>query len=183
MSKKVYIFLAEGFEEVEAITPADVLRRANIDTFLVSISEKREVIGAHSIVVMADGTFNDFNYNNADMLILPGGMPGTNNLKKHTGLVSLIKTHNKNNKWIGAICAAPIILGENNILNNKTATCYPGFENQLIGANVTSCNIEVSQNIITGRGVGVAVQFSLEIVKKLLNDNIAAELSKKMVVF
>lgn len=182
MSKKVYVFLADGFEEVEALTPVDVFRRANINAVVVSTKEILEVTGAHNIKVIADGIFEDYNYDDADLLLLPGGMPGTLNLKAHNGLREIINKQSKNNKWIGAICAAPSILGANNILEGLNATCYPGFEDQLLNANVTSDNVVTSGKIITGRGVGVAMQFSLEIVKYLIDEETALALKQKMVI-
>ena len=182
MSKKVYIFLAEGFEEVEALTSVDVLRRAKIDIKMVSVTNKNEVTGSHGITVIADGIFDDFDYSDADMIVLPGGTPGANNLNAHEKLGQWLSKHNSEGKMIGAICAAPLVLGQKNILKDHIATCYPGFENQLIGAKVTGNSVEISKNIVTGKGIGAAMEFSLTLVAQLTDQHTAEELSKKMVI-
>lgn len=181
--KKAYIFLANGFEEIEAITSIDVLRRAEIDVTTVSISNNtKEVIGAHKITVLADILYTDSDYADANLVILPGGMPGTLNLNKHDGLKRLLIELSNNGKLIGAICAAPLVLGELNLLKNKNATCYPGFENHLIDANYTASPLEISDHIITSKGVGSAMRFALQLVAMLKDEKAANELAKKMVL-
>ncbi len=135
MDKKVYIFLADGFEEVEALTPVDVLRRADINVTTVSISNDLTVTGAHHISILADVLFTDLDFSDADMLVLPGGLTGTHNLNDHKELIDLLLDFSAKGKLIGAICAAPLILGQQKLLENKNATCYPGFEDHLINAN------------------------------------------------
>jgi len=180
--RKAIIFLAEGFEEVEALTPVDVLRRAGIEVITVSISDTIQVTGAHQITVTADACFNDIDYKSANILVLPGGMPGTTNLFNHEGLRKLLQEFASENKWIAAICAAPMILGELGFLKGKTVTCYPGFESHLKGANVTTQSVVTDKNIITGKGIGAAMDFSLRLVEVLTDKNTAEDLSKKMVV-
>jgi protein deglycase len=180
MSKKVYVFLAEGFEEVEAITPVDVLRRANIDTIMVSVTGKIQVKGAHGIELTADGLFSNYKYDDANVLLLPGGMPGANNLNKHSALLQLLKDQNAKGKQIAAICAAPYILGELGLLKNHQAICYPGYEKQLQGATVLNKNVVVSQNITTSKGAGTAMEFAIELVAQLVNKETAISLSKKL---
>jgi len=180
--KKAIIFLAEGFEEVEALTPADVLRRAGIEVITVSISDTLQVTGARQITVTADACFNDINYKSADILILPGGIPGATNLYNHAGLKNLIQEFARENKWLAAICAAPMVLGELELLKGKTVTCYPGFESHLKGANVTTKPVVTDENIITGKGVGAAMAFSLRLVEILTDKKTAEDLSEKMVV-
>ena len=182
MQKSAIIFLAEGFEEIEAITPIDVLRRAGIDVTVVSITETLYVGGAHNIIIKADKLFKDIAADKADLLILPGGMPGTNNLNAHAGLKQLILNHLKNNKWVAAICAAPIILGDLNLLTNHTVTCYPGNEKRLTGANVTGNPLEVSLPFITANGAGSAMTFSLKLTELLTNLASSQELAKRMMV-
>jgi 4-methyl-5(b-hydroxyethyl)-thiazole monophosphate biosynthesis len=116
------------------------------------------------------------------MIVLPGGMPGARNLNDHSGLREQILNFHEQNKWLGAICAAPLVFGNLGILKNKKATCYPGYENQLHGAIVTSEESEVSGKIITGKGAGVAIQFALKIVEQLKGEPIATELARKMIV-
>jgi len=164
---KAYIFLADGFEEIEAIAPIDIFRRAKIEVATVSISENRIVQGAHGIPVIADFLFTQTDFSDNDILYLPGGMPGTKNLDAHTGLKDLINKQIADNKNLAAICAAPSILGKMGLLEGKEATCYPGFEDQLHGAILSKNKIVKSGNIYTAKGAGVAVQFALKLVEEL----------------
>lgn len=163
----VYLFLAEGFEEIEALTVVDLLRRAQIDIKTVSITGAKKVTGSHNIAVEADTLFENEKFEQVDMLVLPGGMPGTKHLGEHDGLVQLLKDNFKENKKIAAICAAPSVLGMNGLLEGKKATCYPGFEDKLVGAVYTGKGAEEDGNIITGKGMGTAIDFSLKIIEKL----------------
>ncbi|MEG0894810.1 MAG: DJ-1/PfpI family protein [Oscillospiraceae bacterium] len=162
----VYVFLADGFEEVEAITPIDYLRRCEIDVTIVGVTGKI-VVGAHNISILADATIYDVDYSKIEMIILPGGMPGTLNLEKNSKVRDIIKYCNENNKIIGAICAAPSILGHLGILNGKKATCYDGFSQELIGAEYINSSVVVDDNIITSQGAGTANQFAFELAKLL----------------
>lgn len=180
--KKAYVHFAEGFEEIEALTIVDVLRRAEIPTEMVSVTGHRQVAGAHGIKIITDVVFEDVNYDEAAMIILPGGLPGAKNLQDHQGLSKIIEQKASNKEPIAAICAAPMVLGDLGILKGKDAVCYPGFENHLQGANVKSDLSLKSENIITGRGPGAAINFSLEIVKELKGENMANELAKGMIV-
>jgi 4-methyl-5(b-hydroxyethyl)-thiazole monophosphate biosynthesis len=179
--KNIAVHLAEGFEEIEAISIIDVLRRAEINVTIVSITEDLHVIGSHGIKVVADQLFCDINYNLIDMILLPGGMPGSTNLNNHPGLREQILNFHDNKKLLGAICAAPLVFGNLGILKQIKATCYPGFENQLHGAIVTTENIEVSENIITAKGAGVAIEFALKIVELLKGKELATKLAQKMI--
>jgi 4-methyl-5(b-hydroxyethyl)-thiazole monophosphate biosynthesis len=162
-----YIFLADGFEEIEAITPIDILRRAGIETVTVSISENLRVVGAHHIAVEADCLFSQCDFANADALILPGGLPGTTNLGAHQLLLDLLKRHHVAEKLTAAICAAPSILGKLNLLDGKEAICYPSFEKALHGATISGSKVVRSGNIITAKAAGVATEFALEVVATL----------------
>ncbi|MDF2801337.1 MAG: hypothetical protein K0S61_1240 [Anaerocolumna sp.] len=173
----VYLFLAEGFEEIEALTVVDLLRRAEIGITTVSITDTQKVTGAHLITVEADVLFNDINYNEAEMLVLPGGMPGTKHLGEYEPLVQLLKDFHRQNKEIAAICAAPSVLGINGILKGKRATCYPGFEGKLIEAVYTASKTEEDGNIITGKGMGTAIDFSLKIIEKLRDKAMADKIA------
>ncbi len=179
---RIAVHLAEGFEEIEAISIIDVLRRAEIDVLTVSISKQTEVTGSHKITVLADELFENIDYSTIDMIVLPGGMPGASNLDKHTGLKKQILDFNKNGKSLGAICAAPLVFGQMGLLKGKKATCFPGFEKYLEGAIVTSAATEKDQNIITGKGAGVAIQFALKIVEELKGKEAAEQLAERMVV-
>jgi len=164
---KAYVFLAEGFEEIEAITPIDILRRADIEVTTVSILSHKEVCGAHGIIVMADVLFDEQDYSDNDLLLLPGGMPGTKNLDNHAGLKMLLTKQAEQKKYIAAICAAPSILGKMGLLQKKEAICFPGFELQLLGATLSSEKVVISDYIITAKGAGVALPFSLKLVELL----------------
>lgn len=180
--KKIAVHLAEGFEEIEAVSIIDVLRRAGFEVIIVSVTGEIEVTGSHKIKITADRLFEDIDYLTIDMLVLPGGMPGSKNLKEHIGLAEQIISFNDTGKPLGAICAAPMVLGNLGILKNMEATCYPGFEGELHGAIVTENSVEQSGSVITGKGAGVAIEFSLKIVEMFLGKKAADELGEKMIV-
>lgn len=165
--KKVALFLANGFEEIEALATVDILRRAQIPVETVSITEEKIVTGAHNIPVTANTTFSKADFGAVDVLVLPGGMPGAKHLNEHEGLKKLLLEFNAQNKLVAAICAAPIVLGGLRMLEGRRATCYPGFEPELIGAQVTGENVVVDKNIITGRGPGLVFDFALRLVEQI----------------
>lgn len=169
MKKKSLIFLADGFEEVEALTVVDLLRRADIGVDMVSITGNMQVTGAHGIAVQADVLFEQADLANADAFILPGGMPGTRNLEAYAPLIEALKQANEAGKVVCAICAAPLVLGVNHLLKGKKASCYPGFEKDLLGANVSYDAVSKDGNIITSRGMGTAIAFAGEIITTLLD--------------
>ncbi|MDG5800402.1 DJ-1/PfpI family protein [Marinilabiliaceae bacterium ANBcel2] len=177
----IYVFLADGFEEVEAMTPVDVLRRAGFDVKIVSVTGAPLMTGSHGIAVKCDIFIDDVDLDSAQMIILPGGLPGATNLLANERVKKIIREFNEKGKWLGAICAAPMVLGELGILDGLKATCYPGFEKHLKGAEVCDNNSVTSKNIVTGRGIGAAMDFSLEIVRNLMDEASAKELAKKMV--
>lgn len=162
---KTLLFLTDGFEEIEALATVDILRRAGIDVQTVSLTGKKEVVGGHNVGVTADVLFEAADFNSADMLIIPGG---TTAFDEHDGLKEKLKAHADQNKLIAAICAAPMVLGGMGLLNGKKATCYPGFEKYLKGADLqTSAAVVVDGNITTGRGPGFAIAFALQLVETL----------------
>ena len=175
---KVYVFFANGFEEIEGLTVVDLLRRADVETVMVSIMSDKTVMGAHHIPIIADGLFEDYNYSDGDMLVLPGGMPGTNNLMAHEGLCDELFVYRDANKYMAAICAAPSVLGMNEMLRGKKATCYPGFEDKLLGAEVTSMGVVTDGNIITGKGMGTAIDFAAAIIEVLCGEEVAQKVLK-----
>ncbi len=179
---KAYVFLADGFEEIEAITPIDILKRAEIELVTVSISDNKMVSGAHKVVIMADVLFSEVDFTANDLILLPGGMPGTSNLDAHEGLKKLLLQQAINGKYIAAICAAPSILGKLQLLNSKEAVCYPGFENQLLGAIVLDKSVIVSGNIITAKGAGVALEFALKLVEVLKGKELAEKIKRSICV-
>lgn len=160
----LYMFFAEGFEEVEAIATLDVIRRAGIDVKSVGIGAK-EVAGSHGITVVCDLSESDVDVTGADGIILPGGMPGTLNLQSSKLVNGAIDYCAANGKLISAICAAPLILGHKGLLNGKNAVCFPGFEEDLIGATVSEKFVCKDGNIITAKGMGSAINFGLAIVE------------------
>ena len=164
---KVYVFFANGFEEIEALTVVDMLRRAEVETVMVSIMPEKTVLGAHNIPVVADGLFEDYNYSDGDMLVLPGGMPGTTHLLEHEELRQVLFAYKEAGKYLAAICAAPSVYGRNGMLAGKKATCYPGFEEELQGAVVSPERVVTDGQFITSRGLGTAIDFSLELIRLL----------------
>ncbi len=179
--KKAYLFLAYGFEEVEALTSVDLLRRAGISVITVSISGKNLVTGAHSIPVIVDIKFDESDFDDVDALIIPGGQPGVDNLTSCSRTVEIIKKNYEEGKLIGAICAAPMLLGKIGVLEGRTATCYPGCEGALKGANLSEDNVCVDGNVITSRGVGTAIDFALELIKYLVGEDKAKEVKDSIV--
>lgn len=164
----VYVFLADGFEEIEALCPVDIMRRAGIDVKTVSIGKDREVHGSHNIPVLADMTFSELHIEGApELLLLPGGMPGATHLREHSGLCTLLTTAAEAGSRLAAICAAPFVLGELGLLDGLEATCYPGFEDRLTGARISPRGVVTDGAVTTATGMGVSVQFALELVRVL----------------
>lgn len=162
---KVYEFLANGFEDIEALAPIDILRRGGVEVITVSINDSTFVDSAHGVTVVADAKFDDFDdFDDADMLLLPGGMPGAANLRQHEGVCQALIDHAAKGRRIGAICAAPFILGELGLLNGLRATCYPGFESHLLGAEYTAALVTVDGNITTGEGPAAALPYGYQLL-------------------
>ncbi|ACL69881.1 DJ-1 family glyoxalase III [Halothermothrix orenii] len=179
---KILIPLAEGFEEIEAITSIDVLRRAGIEVITSSLTESTEVMGSHDVKVTADTTLDKVSVDNLDGILLPGGMPGSANLKDDIRIIKLIKRLNKKSGLIAAICAAPIVLEKAGVIKEKRATSYPGFDKEMKTCNYQENRVVVDGNIITGRGPGVAMEFALTVVNYLTSEDMVKELSEKMMV-
>ena len=172
----VYVFLADGFEEVEALTPVDYVRRAGKKVVTVGVTGKT-VTGAHDIPVLCDISIDDFCISIDDEgIVLPGGMHGTINLEKSEKVQSAIDFCSVNNKMIAAICAAPSILGHKNLLDGKEAICFPGFEKELRGAVISDKYAVTDGNIITAKGAGAASEFAFEIIRYLCSDEKAQEI-------
>ena len=167
MNRTAVVFLADGFEDCEALLTVDLLRRAGITVITASINEDEEVTSAHDVTVIADIMADLVDFNDADIVILPGGMPGTKNLAANE-IVRNACLRFAEKKYVAAICAAPSILGELGILGGKEATCYPGFEDKLLGADYCNTGVVVDGNIITGQALGSAIPFALAIIEVLL---------------
>ena len=179
----VYVFLANGFEETEAMCPIDIMMRAGIEVTLVSVSDDLNVVGSHGISLKADKRINDIALDDGlpELIMLPGGMPGTTNLLACRPLRELIVNAFSADVPIAAICAAPMILGKLGILEGKRAICYPGFENELTGAKVSKIlRVVTDGNIITASGMGVATQFGLAIVKKIRSRKVAFKIARSI---
>ena len=176
---KVYAFVADGMEEVECLAVCDVLLRADVDVKLVSIMGRKEITGSHGFKITADTVFEDVT-DDADVLFLPGGMPGTANLAAHEGLCEMLKAHAAEGKRLAAICAAPSILGGLGLAAGHKVTCFPGWESKMEGAEITGAAVETDRMISTGRGMGCSIDLGLELVKLLVNEETAADLKKKI---
>ena len=170
----VYVFLANGFEELEALAPVDVLRRADVEVKTVGVTGK-QVSGSHGILVNCDITIDEAVFDGLDGIILPGGLPGTTNLEADETVNKFIDYAYDNDKIIGAICAAPMILGHKGLLNGKNATCYNGFEKELEGANVVDVPAVCDGNIVTGWGAGGAFEFAVAYLKTITQDDTLAK--------
>jgi len=164
---KAIVFLATGFEEIEAIGTIDILRRGDIQTVTVSVTGELTVNGVHGIPVIADELFENIDCSDCDALVLPGGGPGSVMLNRHEGVRQALVEASQNGKLIAAICASPRVFGSLGLLNGKNATCYPGIEPELIGATFLPEPVVTDQNIITGRGPGLVFDFGLAILTYL----------------
>lgn len=178
--KKVLVPFADGFEEIEAITIVDVLRRAGVEVITASITNKQEVTGSHDIKVKVDKLFSELESETFDMIVLPGGMPGSANLNQHEGLKKMILKQKNQDKYIGAICAAPLVIGNMGLLSGVKATCYPGFEKYLVGADISNDGVVIDNKIVTGRGAGYAMAFALKLVELLTSEDMAIYTGRKM---
>ena len=177
----VYAFLADGLEEVECLATADVLIRAGVKVKLVSITGKKEVKGAHGFGIHADTLLHEIDPMKADLLFLPGGMPGTKNLMACKPLCDALVQADAAGKRLAAICAAPSILGQLGLLKDKKATCYPGFEDKLTEAELCTDRVVRDGNITTSRGLGTAIPFALELISQLYGKEKAEEIKKSVI--
>ncbi len=167
---KVYAFLADGFELVEALAVVDVLRRASVEVVTVSMGDDRVVTSAQRVPVEADTLFGENDYSDADVLFLPGGMPGTRNLEAHAGLKNILTKQFEAGKDIAAICAAPSVFGHFGFLEGRKATCFPGFESELKGAEYSPERVVEDGNVVTSRGMGTAIDLGLRLAARLVSE-------------
>ena len=174
----IYVFLATGFEDIEALAPLDILRRAGLQVETVSITGEEIVTSAHGVGVVADTLIEAVDFEDAEMIVLPGGMPGASNLDACEVLRQGILSHCKAGKPLAAICAAPSVLGDNGLVQGKKCTCYPGFESHLTGGNVTTDKVAVDGKIITSRGPATAIPFALKIIELLVSREKAIEVGE-----
>ena len=178
--QKVYVFLATGFEEVEALTVVDILRRGGIDCKTVSVMEQKTVTSSHNVTVEADCLFSEIS-GDADMLVLPGGIPGTPNLVAHKGLCDMLQAHNEAGKWLAAVCAAPTVLGGLGILDGRQATCFPSKMDELICGEKKTDSVVMDGNVITSRGMGTCIDFGLKLLELLDSREAAVKIGKAIV--
>lgn len=179
----VYVFLAPGFEEIEALAVVDVLRRAELDVLTVGVGEDF-VIGSHQIPVACDIAEKSLILDEkTEAIVLPGGMPGTLNLEKSETVQNAIDWAIQNEKLVCAICAAPSILGHKGLLNGKSATCFPGFEEELFGADISKDYVVKDDNIITARGMGSAIEFGLQIAEVLTSRENAQKIRASLQIY
>ncbi len=183
MNNIVYVFLANGFEEIEAITTIDLLRRAGLTTITIAVGDSLEVHGANHIPVIADKALADVEYDRALAFILPGGLPGVTNLNASETLQGLLQRAYVDKKLLGAICAAPMILGENGFLQGREATCYPSFEPHLKGYKSVAeeQGVVLADHIITAKGAGCSVDFALAIIEQLCSKERADEIAQAII--
>lgn len=179
--KKIAVFFAEGYEEIEALTVVDICRRCGLEVSMVSVSGDKLVKGSHGVGVEMDISLPQMNFAEYDMLVLPGGMPGTKNLEACEELMAQVDAFHAAGRYIAAICAAPSIFGHRGILKGRRACSYPGFESHLEGADVTCGPVEISDHVITSRGMGTAIDFALAIVRVFCGQEKAEELAKSVV--
>ena len=179
--KKVYVFLADGFEDVEALIPIDVLRRGGLDVTTVSVMGDYMVESAHGVRMMADILVEDADVSNADLLFLPGGMPGATNLAANKHVCKAVTAQFAAGKKVAAICASPaVVLAPLGILEGKRATCYPGFEQALAKAEYTADLVTVDGNVTTGEGPAAAFPFAYELLSQLVNKQTASQIAEGM---
>ncbi len=180
--KKVYVFLADGFEDVEALIPIDVLRRGGVEVTTVSVMDGSQVVeSAHGVQIVADALIEDCDFSDADLLLLPGGMPGASNLYDCSGVQEAVLAQNEAGRNIAAICAAPaVVLGQLGILEGRKATCYPGFEKLLHGAEYTGELCTVSGNITTAEGPAAAFPFAYQLLSVLAGEQVSSQIAEGM---
>lgn len=179
---KVYIFLANGFEDVEALIPVDVLRRGGVEVITVSVTGESQVVEtSHQVQIVTDAMFEDCDFSDADLLLLPGGMPGASHLYEHAGVRQAVLAQAEAGKRIAAICAAPaVVLAQLGVLDGKHATCYPGFENLFTKTQYTADLVTVDGNITTAEGPAAAFPFAYELLRQLVSQEVSNQIAEGM---
>jgi 4-methyl-5(b-hydroxyethyl)-thiazole monophosphate biosynthesis len=176
---RVLVYLAPGFEEIEAVTIIDLLRRADIEVIAAGL-EEGYITGSHGISILSDKSIENLNSDDFDILVLPGGQPGTNNLKKNQKVIDSIKDFKQKNKLIGAICAAPTVLQEAGILDNKRVTSYPSEKGVFKSSVYEESSVVKDDNIITSRGVGTAIDFALDLIGEIKGVDVKRDMADKI---
>lgn len=178
---KAAVFFGTGYEEIEALTVVDILRRAGVETVMVSVMKEKSVAGSHDIRVEMDALIGEIDFTGLDVIVLPGGMPGTKNLEACEALMAQVDIFAAQGKIVAAICAAPSILGHRGILKGKKACSFPSFESHLEGAEVLQQPAVMDGNLITGRGMGAAIPFGLKILEKLQGEEAARKMAEAII--
>lgn len=177
---KVTVFIADGTEEVECLTIVDLLRRAGVEVDLVSIKDDKTIVSSHKVTIVADKTFDEADLEGSDMLFIPGGMPGVLNMTEHEGLARAISAHAVKGKKLAAVCAGPSVIGRLGLLEGKKATCFPGWEEKLEGAIVTSEGVVTDGDITTGKGLGYSVDLGIELIRILVDEETALDIKARI---
>jgi len=177
---KVFQFLADGFEDIEALIPLDIMRRGGVEFFNVSIMGRKEVQSSHGVTMTADLLFEDADLSEADLLMLPGGLPGATNLDMHEGVRRALVAQAEAGRRVAAICAAPFVLGKLGLLRGRRATCYPGFEKYLEGADYTAALWTIDGNITTGEGPAAALPYAYALLAQLTSEEKSREVAEGM---
>ncbi|MBO4928131.1 MAG: DJ-1/PfpI family protein [Clostridiales bacterium] len=177
---KVTVFIADGTEESECIITVDLLRRAGIETELVSYNSSREVVTSHNVKIITDKAFDEASFEDSDMLFLPGGKKGVANLSVSENVLSAVKDQAQKGKYIAAVCAGPTILGQLGLLEGKNTTCFPGFEDKLEGANCTGEGVVADGKILTGRGLGFSIDLAIKMIEVLEGEDTAQKIKKQI---
>lgn len=178
---KVYAMLADGSEEVECLAVVDVLRRSGIETVLVAAKEGRDVVSSHQVLIQADAAIGEVDFSDADVIFLPGGIPGAPNLSNCEPLIAALQAQLSAGKRVAAICAAPaVVLGRHGFLKGKKATCFPGFEEEMEGAVLTGEGVVTDGTITTGKGLGWSLDLGLELVRLLIDEKTAEDVKEKI---
>lgn len=178
---KVYAMIADGTEEVECLAVLDVLKRAGVEVILVAAKDSKNVVSSHQVRIEADAVVTEIDFSDADVIFVPGGMPGSEHLSDCKPLIAALHQADRENRRIAAICAAPaVVLGRHGLLEGRTATCYPGYENELNGADYTNQGVFTDGNITTARGVGFAIDLGLELVRLLAGKEAAVNIKKQI---
>lgn len=180
---KLLVLLANGCEEVEALTVVDLLRRAQIEVCMVSVEDSKTIVGSHGITFMADAFFKDFDHQEYDGVYLPGGLPGAKVLEENKEVIQMVRQMFQQNRLISAICAAPVVLEKAGILKNRSVTCYPGFEKRILEGKVEKKAVVVDRNIITGRSVGAAMELGIALISYLLGENRGQEIGSQCLAY
>lgn len=178
---KVYAMIADGTEEVECLAVLDILKRSGIEVVLVSINDTKYVVSSHQVKIEADQVVAETDFSDGDVIFVPGGMPGAENLSACGTLLAALKAALEDGRRVAAICAAPgVVLGRHGLLKGKTATCFPGFEKELVGAEFTSQGVVTDGLVTTARGLGFAIDLGLELVRLLSGEDVAEDIKKKI---